>query len=56
MWASLTKLYHNKNQNNKMVLKDKLRSIKMYETDTVATYLIRIIHIRDDLEVVGGDY
>lgn len=49
MWTSLTKLYHSTNQNKKMVLREKLRNTKMFETDTVASYLTKITQIRDEL-------
>ena len=36
MWASLTKLYQSSNENRKMVLREKLRNIKMNETEKVS--------------------
>ena len=53
MWESLTKLYQSSNENKKMVLREKLRSIKMTKTDTVASYLTKITQVRDELGVVG---
>jgi hypothetical protein len=37
----------------KMVLREKLRSIKMSKIDTVASYLTRISQVCDELTVVG---
>ena len=53
MWASLCTLYQSKNQNRKMVLREKLRNTKMMETDTVTTYLTKITQVRDELGAAG---
>jgi hypothetical protein len=53
MWQSLTKLYQSSNENRKMVLREKLKSIKMTKTENVATYLTKITQVRDELGVVG---
>jgi hypothetical protein len=53
MWESLTKLYQSSNENRKMVLREKLKSIKMTKTENVATYLTKITQMRDELGVVG---
>jgi hypothetical protein len=53
MWASLTKLYQSSNENRKMVLREKLRNIKMTETEKVSSYLTRITQVRDELGAVG---
>jgi hypothetical protein len=53
MWASLTKLYQSSNENRKMVLREKLRNIKMTETEKVSSYLARITQVRDELGAVG---
>lgn len=37
MWVSLTKLYQSSNENRKMVLREKLRSIKMTRADSVTS-------------------
>jgi hypothetical protein len=53
MWASLCKLYQSPNQNRKMVLQEKLRSIQMLDFETVTSYLGRFTQIRDELAAVG---
>lgn len=42
MWTTLTKLYQSSNENKKMVLREKLKSIKMTKSETVTCYLIGI--------------
>jgi hypothetical protein len=51
MWESLTKLYQNENQ--KMVLREKLKSIKMTKAENVVTYFTRLTQVRDELGDVG---
>ena len=53
MWAALCTLYQSKNQNRKMVLREKLRNAKMTEIDTVSSYLTKITQIRDELGASG---
>jgi DNA gyrase/topoisomerase IV subunit A len=53
MWESLTKLYQSTNENRKMVLREKLKSIKMTKAENVITYLTRLTQVRDELGVVG---
>jgi hypothetical protein len=53
MWASLCNLYQSPNQNQKMVLQEKLRSIQMLNSESVTSYLGRFTQIRDELVVVG---
>jgi hypothetical protein len=50
MWDSLCKLYQSPNQNRKMVLQEKLRSIKMLKSESVTSYLGRFTQTRDELE------
>jgi hypothetical protein len=52
IWASMCKLYQSPNQNRKMVLQDKLRSIQMLDFETVTSYLRRFTQIIDELAVV----
>jgi hypothetical protein len=52
MWDSLTKLYQSFNENRKMVLREKLKSIKMTKTENVVTYLTKITQVRDELTAV----
>jgi hypothetical protein len=53
MWASLCKLYESSNENWKLVLHDRLRSIHMLEDESVTSFLGRYTQIRDELGVVG---
>jgi hypothetical protein len=53
MWESLTRLYPSTNENQKMVLREKLKNIKMTKAENVVTYLTRLTHVRDELGVVG---
>jgi hypothetical protein len=53
MWESLCKLYQSPNQNRKMVLQDKLKSIQMLDSESVTSFLDRFTQIRDELEAVG---
>jgi DNA gyrase/topoisomerase IV subunit A len=47
------KLYHSTNENRKMVLREKLKSIKMTKDENVVTYLTRLTQVRDELGAVG---
>jgi hypothetical protein len=53
MWASLCSLYESSNENRKMVLHDRLRSIRMLEDESVTSFLGRFTQIRDELGAVG---
>jgi hypothetical protein len=53
MSESLTKLYQITNENRKMVLREKLKSIKMTKDENVVTYLTRLTQVRDELGDVG---
>jgi hypothetical protein len=53
MWKSLTKLYQSTNENRKMVLREKLKSIKMTKAENVVTYLTRLTQVRDELGAMG---
>jgi hypothetical protein len=53
MWESLTKLYQSTNENQKMVLREKLKSIKMTKAENVVTYLTRLTQVSDELGDVG---
>jgi hypothetical protein len=50
---TLTKLYQNSNENQKMVLREKLRNKKMTEIEKVSSYLTIITQVRDELGAVG---
>jgi hypothetical protein len=53
MWESLTNLYQSTNENWKMVLREKLKSIKMTKDENVVTYLTKLTHVRDEFGAVG---
>jgi hypothetical protein len=52
-WESLTKLYQSTNENRKMVLREKLKSIKMTKAENVVTYLTRLTQVRDEIGAMG---
>jgi hypothetical protein len=39
MWASLCKIYQSSNENQKMVLRDRMRGIHMLEDESVTSFL-----------------
>ena len=54
MWIALTGLFESSNENRKMVLREKLKSIKMVKGEVCMTYLARISQVRDELGIVGA--
>jgi 2-phosphoglycerate kinase len=53
MFSNLTNLFQSNNENQKMVLRDRLRNTKKSKTDSVISYLTRITQVCDQLGVVG---
>ena len=53
MCASLCKLYEISNENQKLVIHDQLRGIRMLEDESVTSFLDRYTQIRDELGAVG---
>jgi hypothetical protein len=53
IWDSLCKLCQSPNQNQKMVLQDRLKSIQMLDSESVTSFLGRFTQIRDELAIVG---
>ena len=47
MWEALTKLYQNDNENQKMVLREKLSDTKMSKNEIFSSYLTKISQVRD---------
>ena len=45
MWDALTELFQSSNENRKMVLREKLKSIKMAKGEVVLSYLTRISQV-----------
>ena len=54
MWTALESLYQSKNENQKMVLQERMRNTKMAKGEGVVPYLTRLTQIRDELGVVGS--
>ena len=53
MWTALTNLYQSSNENRKMVLREKLKSIRMNKGENMTTYLTKITQVRDELGAIG---
>jgi hypothetical protein len=53
MWAALISLYESSNENRKMVLHERLRSIRMLKDESVSSFLARFTQIRDELGAVN---
>ena len=53
MWTALESLYQSKNENQKMVLQERMRSTKMAKGGVVP-YLTRLTQIRDELGAVSS--
>ena len=53
MWATLISLYQSSNENRKMVLREKLKTIKMTKSEGVVAYLTRINNVSDELAAIG---
>ena len=53
MWASLCSLYESSNENRKMVVHDRLRSIRMLKSESMTSFLSRYTQIRDELGAIG---
>ena len=54
MWTALESLYQSKNENQKMVLQERIHRTKMDKGEGVVPCLTRLTQIRDKLEVVGS--
>jgi hypothetical protein len=53
MWVALISLYESSNENRKMVLHERLRSIRMLKDESVSSFLARFTQIRDELGAVN---
>ena len=53
VWAALTSLYQNSNENRKMAVRDKLKTIRMKGSESVVAYLSRFTNVRDELAAIG---
>jgi hypothetical protein len=53
MWEDLTRMYQRTNENRKMVLREKMKSIWMAKSEGVTSYLTQITQVRYELPIVG---
>jgi hypothetical protein len=52
MWDALKNLYEAKNKNQKVAPRDKLHSTRMTKGESVASYLIRLAQVKDELTTI----
>jgi hypothetical protein len=55
MFDALVTLYHCVNISHKLLLKNKLTTTCMSDIDTMASNLMKIIELRDELGVIGDE-
>jgi hypothetical protein len=55
MWEALEMLFHNKNENGNMVLREKIMEIGMTGSKNVTLYITRIQQVHDEIAVIGDD-
>jgi hypothetical protein len=55
MFDALVTLYQSENINWKMLCRNKLRATRMSKTDTIATYLMKITELHDQLAAIGEE-
>jgi len=53
MWEAIVKLYQDPSENRKMILKEKLRTIKMQKGKGITSYVTKLQNVRDELRAVG---
>jgi hypothetical protein len=53
MFDALKKLFESKNTYRAIALKHQLQNIKMTKADTIATFFMKIVEIRDQLGAIG---
>eukprot|EP00253_Pinus_taeda_P032489 PITA_32489 len=53
MWESLASLHQSSNENRKMVLRQKLRNNKMTKTDSVTSFLTRVLQVKAEMVAIG---
>lgn len=53
MYDALVGLFESKNNSRKLTLRHQLHSIMMSRLDSVATYLMRVFRLRDQLNAIG---
>ena len=52
VYDALAKMFEGKNINQKMTLRNQLKSAKIQNEDTIQSYFIRVSQIKEQLEVV----
>ena len=53
MWDTLNQLFEAKNEHRKMALKNKLHNVNMNKDEGVASYLTRVVQVKDELVSIG---
>lgn len=53
MWDAIVQLYQDPSKNRKMILEEKLRTVKMPKGENVTSYLAKIQPVRDELATIG---
>jgi len=53
MWDALVNLYQSNNQSRKMLLREKLKSMKIAKEDSWVTYLTKFPQIIDEMASLG---
>lgn len=52
MWHAIVKLYQDPSKNKKLILKEKLRTIKQEKGENMTSYLTRVWSIKDELATI----
>ena len=52
MFDSLTKIFEEKNINQKMTLRNQLKNLKIQNAETIQSYFTRVSQIKEQLEAV----
>ena len=55
MFHALTKLFEGKNINQKMTLRNQLKSLRILNDETIQSYFTRVSQIKEQLEVVDEE-
>jgi hypothetical protein len=53
MYEALNRLYERKDINRNLALRNQLRNMKMENSESLSSYLMRVSHIRDQHESIG---
>ena len=55
MFDTLTKLFEEKNINQKMTLRNQLKNMKIQNVETIHSYFTRVSQIKEQMEVVDEE-